>query len=725
MIQNLTIQDTRIKVSFFRFSMVSFLRKFPKSKLILAVSILLVSAEPSIAQDTNLGVSRPIWAGASVKLDGTPTEIQLMSPLQLIAFSLLERVQEEGDQCIQDLLTNLKIDARGAPPHQISHSRIFDALSLKCTLSDLKQQKQRNMFAYETVQITVTGSPDTQLPQTFQNRSQDNSGFEAISIPVSLIAKLQKIEIFVNENGTISASGGSTITSVKGNFNNLTFSFRLNGDEDEFASEHIRDSIDATFLPQGIVTDWGSSSMTMTTSGLIHGAISASWEFTESSFNPQLKMNLDKVSICSSSCTAQIEHRLRVVAKKTPTVLSPSEGNIYRSALHTEKYQGTMSTLISPDGSGNVRLTWNTDLVIDKQHNDTWDQSLTTKSNTAVSQVAWKGNVANSARLLPASPNRSIVTTNVQKSLDSYSATIDICDPSDDEVCTQQNFPSEIYTRTREERVEKMIGSNPATRTGLGTLETNCPPQQPCGLLNFRLEGIYDSLSPKLLVTAPSDWAGKRIDLWSLHTPPGSLLILEDYGYPNQSYSFSVGSGNALKTVTARSNAVTLVPKNVVFISGITEHELENVFQHTIGTINSLLGSLAERGAQVSKYNAQSAVSFRTALSSIPEGSVVILFVHGGPTGISPGGGANGGDDFISGRELRNALEKVRAQAVYPITCFAGRYGLPHTALASIGAALGRPSAHLGELIGLGTNPIHASADQIIEALLKGSTCGR
>lgn len=698
-------------------------------KLVQYLLVTLVLIQPSLSFSQNPGVTRPLWAGASI--DDIPTYFQISNPVKSLILALELRAVEEFENCVEKAY---RLDEKYEKPPVIEQEIIrqltFDTLTLTCRLSGLRfLDEYQTEFEYTDVSLVVSGTASSSFPQLYRSVTETNEGFEVVTLPVVYSARAKPLRFFMDHKNriTLIRAGifGSILTQSQGSFNNLSFQYRLRGNDKEFESQDLRDSIDIEMTPRGIAINWSESDMNMRTEGSVNGIVSVDWVSIRKNENeqPTFSLTIRDVKLCSVPCHARIEHIIKLIASKNPIPANPSSGSIIRNARYVDRYEGTMN-VTGVDEHGGVSVKWNKDLVIDRHHHDYWKQDLTTVDpNGSKFSWTWGGNVASEARFLPAYPERKFVQTNVQKSLDTESLNNEICVPGGEQACSGQPSATRIWGRTMENRFEKKVGNGSIQRTGTGSYDTNCPPQAPCGSREFALKGIFDSHSEALYVTEPSDWAGRRVDLWSLHQVPNSLITLEDLGYPNQSYAFSVRSGDPFGTVSARTSAITLVPQKVVLISGITPEERSGVFKKTFSLIDSVLLRFADHGSQVSQIDAQTAKSFISALESLPEGAVVILFVHGGLTGVYPGGNQHGGIEYVSGSILRDLLERKRAQAVYPLVCFAGRMGLPHAVLASIGVTFGGSSSGAGILLGLGTNPIHASAGQLMNAILSASGC--
>lgn len=673
------------------------LHSFP----IILILFLSFSNDLCIAQ--NHGEERiPLWAGAQLeeKEPSAVNDLAVDAP-STVANLILGRV----DEFVQGCSTNLANQSAGKIPSAATTSFAIGTLKASCNyklLSDTPIARNAGSAKFDFTG-TITGTVATDLLQKLTTKIDNNTGEEMLKGTVSLTLTGKVAFGYMKLPGATTWQIDQFVfvdRTVQGEAKGFEFFFDLLGAEDLFQSEELRKQYDDSLKPLGVNIDWTKSSLLDETGGKLTGKFSGTFNVTYSGITKPLKVfNVTEYEVCKTMCTLYVRSKLQLTATKVAVPADQLAGSLSLNRSHFEQYKGTMTTLTPVPQV--FKLRWNPDLNVYKYGTSVWDQNLKSQVSGLSGFYKYSGNITSEANLYPLQRSRSIVQSKIVKNYDAGSAT---------------NMSS-YRTTIVENRAEKQVGDAPVTRSGTGSISQEMA-MTPTMKSSFTNSGHFDSVDPRLVIDSPAASKGLRMDLWSNIQLKSYLL---DYGYPG--YLFTPLIGNAKGTLVAKTSAVPLLPKYVAYITGFTDED-QVKFASDLQRFKKFMDELKAKGVNVlPEQRVLTKAALLSALGGLPNGTMLITFMHGGPAALYPAGDAQGSAEEVTLKEMRDVIEKKNL-ILYPLAasgaCFAARHtGLANTMIGSIGTAVG--TMMNGDLptdwYGYGTNSINGSTARLIEKL--------
>ncbi len=399
------------------------------------------------------------------------------------------------------------------------------------------------------------------------------------------------------------------------------------------------------------------------------------------------------LDFCPQTCKITDIEELNIKAVKKGKT-DGVKGPITVDMVHTETYTGTGKGDLA---TGTVR--WNNDLHITKEDIRKWNHNLSAGANAS---WTYAGDMDSTADLLPFQ-NSSKLISNIKKDLDykvrrSFGA-------------TEQ---SGAHISKHEENIVAN-GQTTLTRTGTGSRGTGSA---------LLYSGVYDNqkspfknCDPNLYVTSPTGQVGQCRDPFDgidgRYTKSYFIDTLVP-GFFTAGYRSEVG-----KSTIIQSRPVKNLPKTIVFFDSFKVNDPADGPGDRLN-IESFLKQAEALGVTVQRQKTNTPETMLKAVESVPSGSWVINWGHGGPQGLVAG------TTVVKWSQIRMILEakQVKLDTFAANSCFAGHSPLADTIVGSISFGIASQQANgIGTRFGIGSNSFHMTSGDLVAILRKLIGC--
>lgn len=748
--------------------------KKPFSIVVIFIGMGLFCLSPRTVMAVDPAGAAGLGAAAFLRIDNsqmfemTSIETSLSAVLAVGVRNLLD---EDLKRCVEKVAAGHKSMPKSASERIVRKTP--DGVSrVKCQLSAGKLKKRignPRKFVQETWDFSITFSITTPDGYTFRESLEDEDDSNEVTSRIggNYIARgAGRYTIVINfEAGsrpyvielrdardsarvTVAARDYRFVTQLRGMGNMLSVEKGGQGQFDDLLDRLKKD---------GIKVNRDQSYFKLSTVGELNGSLSFDFVIRGDKISG-IRVRPGSYQLCTPVCILSSEHEIQIVATKQPNAKDLREGTTNQFARHTERYEGTMELFASEKGK--TFLRWK-ELQVLKSQSRRWREDLSIANQSVAPSLRVEmhntGSMASEANLYPLTPSRNFVQSSVQTDQTSDLTYLGV---SKRYRASESSLRKQVHDGVSIAQGTMLLdmplyGPAPAL-SGVpltrGEIQTACAAIQPApsritqpwcfdddptrymrvtsqsvpfGIRQLWGRAILPDGTPNFLHRGYHPFGAERIALESkgvmLETADrplekALLVSLDAFGFPAD--TFTPYSPEVRQTVLAETRAVSTRPSSVTLIVGLSDEELAlgGTFDRDRKSLEALLLELEAKGTNVSVHRVRSAKQFTETLGKLPEGTVLILFLHG-----LPGGYAIGREmEFVPSTRVGELLRQRKVGEVMGLTCHLGMHrSIAQSVFGSLSVTYSTSGTTnpIGENFGVGRLPMSSGTDSLVEKM--------
>jgi hypothetical protein len=603
-----------------------------------------------------------------------------------------------------------------------------DGDTVLCTISKGTIEERDSDFLLKLNEnLYFKRSFNNNFPQVYRPRYTKNKGNESINLNFEA-GLFETDEYEIPKSKAVSNVWAALLSSFFTPKGEKIYSITLNNTPYRLSLDSEQDFTESlkSFNSDELVIDTTSSSWTLKTNGYVFGQVSGSsraiLEYEGGSRdsesirtgNKKLETKFVNLKVCPTDCVITIEEQANIVASKKGSF----EGPIKVKAYHRETSKGTVKDISfsNTDPTKSPQFQWKTLKV------DTVDQR---SANVDIKND--QGSIANI---------KYDYNTEFNEKKNYNTNQINKTKKIAESVMVSQRFfyplPGSIPgSGNNENNNSKTI--NISSKVNITETQSNSNLQrQGTGSLSPNIQGIYDNKSPLMLVTAPDEMKGQRID------PMAWFGEFKNFVYPAVTLLWNIIPGQPYglttnfesdKSVTVATRPTVVLPQKV-FVSRSYDRDDPAFSGSILSEFQKFLDELEANGVDIEDKTVNSENELMEYIKNkFTNGGWWIHLGHGEPDGLVIARIAEP-DEIVPYHKIVGILNKkgVRLDVVALNSCYGGHIPIAAKVIGSISVIIANrleETEGLGTLFGFGTNYFNYTAGDILKKLreLTGLGC--